>query len=68
MMPRPMKCGAAITGGQCEELLTISGIQYVYDLEPVEGEPNSYNLNEIHYNAICPKCGERRLIEKPTAD
>jgi rubredoxin len=68
MAPKPMKCGTALTSGQCEELLTITGIQYVYDREPVEGESSGYNLNEVHYNAVCPNCGERKLIEKPTSD
>jgi hypothetical protein len=66
MMPKPMKCGAPLTGGlSCEELVTVTHAQYVYDREPIEGEPSGYNLNQVHYRAVCPKCGERKLTEKP---
>jgi hypothetical protein len=68
-MRQPMKCGTALPGGgKCEELVTVTGVQYVYDREPVEGELGDYVLDEIHYTAVCPACGERKLRERPAAD
>jgi hypothetical protein len=62
--PRPVKCGAALPDGtKCEEFTTITRAQYVYDQKPPAGEPKQYTLREIRYRAICPKCGEREVVE-----
>lgn len=69
MMPRPIKCAAELPdGSKCDEFAIVTNIQYLYDRQPIGGEPDGYNLNEIHYKAVCPKCGERTLVEKPDAE
>lgn len=69
MMPRPIKCGAELSDGNaCDEHAIVTNIQYVYDRLPGSDGSDGYNLNEIHYNAVCPNCGDRKLIEKPQAD
>ena len=68
MMPRPIQCAADLADGtKCDQSATVTKIHYVYDRQPVGGEPDGYNLNEIHYSVVCPNCGQRTLIEKPTA-
>jgi hypothetical protein len=62
--PKPIKCGAALADGRrCNELATIIGTQYVYDRQPATGGGADYNLKEIRYSAVCPKCGDRKVIE-----
>ncbi len=41
----------------------MTNTQYVYDRQPVVGGHSDYNLKEIHYHAVCPKCGERKVVE-----
>jgi hypothetical protein len=65
---KPVRCGATLPdGSQCRELATVSSAQYVYDRQPGSGGISDYSLKEIHYNAVCPACGERKLIE-PQSD
>ena len=63
--PRPIKCGAQLSdGSQCSEFATVTNTRYVYDRQPTVGGGLDYKLREIHYNAVCPACGERKLVEK----
>jgi len=65
LTPRPIKCGAELAdGSQCGEFATVTNTRYVYDRQPSAGGETDYNLKEIHYNAVCPTCGERKLVEK----
>jgi hypothetical protein len=62
--PRPVRCGATLPdGSECQEFATITNAQYVYDRQPDLSGKSDYALKEIHYNAVCPTCGERKLIE-----
>ena len=62
--PRPIKCGNKLPdGNECQEFATVTNSQYVYDRQPSIGGKPDYVLKEIHYNAICPKCGERAVVE-----
>jgi hypothetical protein len=64
--PKPMKCGAELTNGtKCDEFAVVTGIQYIYDRVPEADDSQAYDLKEIHYRAVCPKCGDRTLIETP---
>src|SRR3954470_666678 len=60
--PRPIKCGAALADGtEYQEFTTVTRAQYVYDQSPIVGGPKQYTLREIHYQAHCPACGERKI-------
>jgi hypothetical protein len=62
--PRPVKCGKALPdGSECREFATVTSSQYVYDRQPTIGGEPDYTLKEIHYNAVCPKCGDRKIVE-----
>jgi hypothetical protein len=62
--PRPIKCGADLPDGtKCKEFATVMNTQYVYDRQPVAGDHPDYKLKEIHYRAVCPKCGERKVVK-----
>jgi len=64
--PRPIKCGAALPdGGECQEYATVTNAQYVYDRTLLSDGGTDYALKEIHYEAICPRCGDRKLVESP---
>jgi hypothetical protein len=61
---RPICCGALLEDGStCKEVAAVSKVDYVYDRRPLVGDPATYTLKETHYHAICPKCGDRRVIE-----
>jgi len=63
MSPGPVKCGANLTkGGECDQDAAVIKAKYIYDRHPSGGYDLS--LTEIHYTAICPSCGERKLIHK----
>ena len=65
--PKPVRCGAKLPdGSECQEIATITNAQYIYDRRPNSGDKSDYALKEIHYNAICPACGERKVIEPQT--
>jgi len=69
MTPRPIKCGAKMPDGRaCNEYAVVTNIQYDYDRLPIKDEPGECNLNEVHYYAVCPACGDRKLIDKPDND
>ena len=64
MTPRPIQCNADLPGGnKCPEYAIVTNVQYVYDRLPAIGTHDRYDLKEIHYHAVCPKCGERKLVE-----
>jgi len=61
---RPIKCGADLPDGtKCNKFATVTNTRYVYDRQPTIGGRPDYNLKEIHYRAVCPKCGERKVVE-----
>jgi hypothetical protein len=65
MALEPIKCGAALVdGSQCNELAAVTKTRYVYNSKPQADGPTQYVLREIHYEALCPICGERTLIEE----
>jgi hypothetical protein len=69
MSYRPIPCGALLEdGSRCTEEATVSKVDYVYDRRPLVGDPATYKLKETHYHAICPKCGDRRVVEVHEAD
>ena len=55
-------------GSACNEYAVVTNIQYVYDRLPIKDEPGEYDLADVHYHAVCPACGDRKLIEKPDSD
>jgi hypothetical protein len=62
---RPIKCGASLPGGgMCDRDVTVTNMRYIYDRLPVTDGKDDLVLNEIHYTAQCPDCGERTLVEK----
>ena len=62
--PEPIPCGATLAeGGRCDELATVTNIQYKYDRRPTDSGRDDYILREVRYRLLCPNCGERRLIE-----
>jgi hypothetical protein len=65
--PGPIKCGAELPdGARCDQLAVITNARYIYDRAPaMASRSDDLILNEIHYSAVCPACGERKLVEKP---
>jgi hypothetical protein len=66
MTATPIKCGADLPGGgKCDQVATVTNARYIYDRKPPVGEgSDELVLNEIHYSAICPHCGDRAIIER----
>lgn len=63
--PRPIKCGGLRPdGSECQEFAAVTNARYVYDREPLIGGDSDFILREIHYDALCPVCGERTIVEK----
>jgi hypothetical protein len=63
--PRPVRCrNALVDGSECQKFATVTGMQCVYDRQSLPEDRSDFVLKEIHYSAMCPKCGERKLIEK----
>jgi hypothetical protein len=63
-MYRPIPCGALLEdGSKCKEVAAVSKVDYVYDRRPLVGDPATYTLKETHYHAVCPQCGDRRVVE-----
>src|SRR5690349_15898913 len=64
MSQRSITCGAQLPDGStCKEAATVTKTQYVYDRKPLVGSDPDYSLRAIHYTAVCPHCGERKIIE-----
>ena len=67
MTPAPITCDSELPdGSKCSERLAVTKTQYVYDRKPIVGV-RDYTLREIHYYAMCPRCGERQYVEKHEA-
>jgi hypothetical protein len=65
MAPAPIQCDALLEdGSKCREMITVSKTDYVYDRKPIVGDPATYTLLETHYHGSCPKCGQRKVVEK----
>ena len=64
----PVRCRAKLPdGSECQEFATITNAQYIYDRQQGTGDKSDFALKEIHYNAVCPTCGERKLVEPQAA-
>jgi len=64
MTPKPITCAADLAdGNKCNQSGNITRTQYLYGRLPALGGPSDYTLSEIHYTAVCPRCGERKIIE-----
>jgi hypothetical protein len=64
MTQTTITCGGDLAdGNRCDQKATVIRTQYVYDRTPVPGGPADYTLREVHFEAICPACGERKLTE-----
>jgi hypothetical protein len=66
MTATPIKCGADLPdGGKCDQVATVTNARYIYNRKtPASDGRDELVLNEIHYSATCPNCGDRAIIEK----
>lgn len=57
-------CGTQLPdGSRCTEVASVIKTQYAYDRKPLVGSNPDYSLRAIHYAAVCPSCGGRKIIE-----
>ena len=67
-MPPPIRCGAQLADGEnCEERAIVTNIRYSYDIMPSPCGRGEFVLKAVHYDALCPNCGERTLSEQLNA-
>jgi hypothetical protein len=48
----------------CELSATVTSARYIYNREPGSAGQDDLILDEIHFTAVCPNCGERKIVEQ----
>jgi|RhiMethySRZTD1v2_1073278.scaffolds.fasta_scaffold2870583_2 hypothetical protein len=68
MVADPITCNGILPDGRyCDLLATVVKVRYIYDRRLTKGSGPSYVLKQLHYDAVCPVCGERRIVSKAVA-